>query len=57
MIAGVVETEAERRLLAKAIGMPVAICRLAAATDVLEQRIRGRGRDHGADLAKLAAPV
>ena len=33
--------------------MPVVICRLAASAQVLEQRIRERGRDHGADLVKL----
>lgn len=53
IIAGVVESAAEQQLLSRAVGMPVAICRLAASAQVLEQRIRGRGRDHGADLVKL----
>jgi hypothetical protein len=53
VIAGIVESAAERDLLAQAVGSPVVICHLAASPGVLEQRILGRGRDHGAGLDRL----
>ena len=53
VVAGVVETPADRQLLADALGLPVVICRLSASVETLGHRIEGRGRDHGADLVKL----
>lgn len=53
LLAGVVESVADQELLSRAVGMPVVVCRLAGSPAVFEQRIRGRGRDHGDDLLKL----
>ncbi|WP_406047450.1 AAA family ATPase [Kribbella sp. NBC_00889] len=55
IIAGVVEDQGERKLLEVATGGAVVICRLEAPDDELAQRILGRGRESGADVAKLAA--
>jgi hypothetical protein len=53
LLAGVVESAAEQDLLSQAMAMRLVVCRLAGSPDVLAQRIRGRGRDGGADLVKL----
>lgn len=53
LLAGVVESVADQELLSRSVGMPVAVCCLAGSPEVLEQRIRERGRDHGDHLLKL----
>lgn len=53
IIAGVVESVDERRLLEEATGGAVVICRLDASDAELAQRIQGRGREEGADLTRL----
>ncbi|HZX03437.1 AAA family ATPase, partial [Kribbella sp.] len=53
VIAGVVETAAERHLLEAAVGGPVAICRLDASDFQLAERIRHRGRESGDSLDHL----
>ena len=55
IVAGVVENLAERRQLEEATGGPILICRLDAPDTELAQRIRGRGREGGSDLANLVA--
>jgi DNA polymerase III delta prime subunit len=53
IVAGVVENLAEKQQLEDAIGTSVLICRLAAPDTELAQRIHGRARESGADLAQL----
>jgi hypothetical protein len=55
IVAGVVENLGERRQLEEATGGSVVICRLDAPDTELAQRIHGRAREGGADLAKLVA--
>lgn len=55
IVAGVVESADERRLLEDATGGPVVICRLDASDAELALRITRRGREEGDDLARLAA--
>jgi hypothetical protein len=55
IVAGVVESVAERRLLEDATGGPVVICRLDASDAELALRIERRGREEGDDLTRLAA--
>lgn len=55
IVAGVVENLDERRQLEEATGGPVVICRLDAPDTELAQRIHGRARESGADLANLVA--
>lgn len=55
IVAGVVENLGERRQLEEATGGSVVICRLDAPDIELAQRIHGRFREVGADLAKLVA--
>ncbi|WP_427887967.1 AAA family ATPase [Kribbella sp. GL6] len=47
IVAGVVETPAERELLETSVGGPVVICRLDASDAELADRIRHRGRETG----------
>lgn len=53
IMEGVVESPTDQNLLSSAVGASVIVCTLVASVDALESRIRGRGRDHGADLEKL----
>ena len=53
IVAGVVENLDERRQLEQATGGAVVICRLDAPDTELAQRIHGRARESGADLANL----
>ena len=55
IVAGVVERASERLLLEEATGGAVLICRLDAPDGELARRIRGRGRESGADLSRLVA--
>jgi hypothetical protein len=55
IVAGVVENRAERRQLEEATEGPVVICRLDAPDTELAQRIHGRARESGDDLANLVA--
>ena len=55
IVAGVVENVGERRQLEAATGGAVVICRLDATDAELAQRIHGRAREVGADLANLVA--
>jgi hypothetical protein len=55
IVAGVVENRAERRQLEEATGGPVVICRLDAPDTELAQRVHGRARESGDDLANLVA--
>jgi hypothetical protein len=54
IVAGVVESAAERRLLEEATGGPVVICRLDASDSELALRIERRGREEGDELTRLA---
>lgn len=54
--AGVVETRENLSLLRDAVpGAVATLCRLRAGGDELAARITGRGREHGAGIAKLTA--
>jgi hypothetical protein len=55
IVAGVVESVDERRLLEEATGGAVLICRLDAPDTELAQRIQRRGREEGDELTRLAA--
>ncbi|WP_328332056.1 AAA family ATPase [Kribbella sp. NBC_00382] len=55
IVAGVVESVDERRLLEEATGGPVLICRLDAPDAELAVRIERRGREEGDDLTRLVA--
>lgn len=55
IVAGVVESLAERQLLEEATGGAVVICRLDAPDDDLALRIRRRGREEGDEVARMIA--
>lgn len=53
VVAAVIETKDELEMLGSAVGAEVFLSRLTASDDTLADRIRGRGREFGNDLAKL----
>lgn len=54
VVAAVVETLAEKQMLCSAVRADLLLCRLEASDGTLAERLRGRGRDFGGDLDKLA---
>ncbi|MBB2948365.1 adenylylsulfate kinase-like enzyme [Actinoplanes lutulentus] len=51
VLAGVVESRAERDRYQDAIGVPMAVCRLGTSLEIVRERLRRRHRDDPAGLA------